>query len=51
MPYDASTKNAEDLVRSVLSKTFNQKVDADTLRSVAEKVAKTIPAPTKKESV
>jgi hypothetical protein len=33
-----TTKRAEAFVRDVLAKSFNQKVDAETLRTVAEKV-------------
>jgi hypothetical protein len=30
--------STEEFVRSVLAKTFNQKIDKDTLREVAQKV-------------
>jgi hypothetical protein len=33
---------AEAFVRRVLAKSFNQKVDADTLRAVAEKVSQAV---------
>jgi hypothetical protein len=33
---------AEEFVRSVLAKTFKQKVDKDTLREVAEKVRQAV---------
>ena len=33
-----SLKHAEQFVRSVLAKAFNQKLDRETLRAVAEKV-------------
>ena len=41
---------AEELVTSVLVKTFNQKMDADKVREVAQKVAKAVkvPAPPKR---
>ena len=34
-----TTKQAEAFVRKVLTKSFHQKVDAETLRSVAAKVS------------
>jgi hypothetical protein len=33
---------AEEFVRNVLAKTFNQRVDKDTLREVAQKVNEAI---------
>lgn len=32
----------EEFVRNVLAKDFNQKVDPDTLRAVAEKVSRAV---------
>ena len=34
---------AEALIRRVLGQGFNQDLDADTLRAVAEKVARAVP--------
>lgn len=36
-------KQAEEFVRRVLAKAFNQKLDAETLREVAAKISATIP--------
>lgn len=35
-----SLKQAEEFVRNVLAKSFNQKLDRETLRAVAEKVSR-----------
>ena len=35
-------KKAEALVRGVITKNFKQKIDAETLRAVAEKVASVV---------
>ncbi len=43
MSYDQkSMAKAEAFVRDVLSKNFNQKVDSETLRTVAEKVSRAV---------
>jgi Zn-finger domain-containing protein len=44
-------EKTEAFVRRVLAKSFNQKVDADTLRAVAEKVSEVINASKKPETV
>ncbi len=41
---EKATSQAEDLVRRVLVESFNQKVDPETLRAVAEKVLQAVPA-------
>ena len=38
-------KQAEDLVRSVLTKIFNQKMDDESVRATAEKLATAVGAP------
>lgn len=37
-------KSAEDLVRAVLEKNFGQKVDAESVRTAAEKIVGSLPA-------
>lgn len=37
-------RSAEDLIRRVLSENFGQHLDNETLRSVAEKVSRSVPA-------
>jgi hypothetical protein len=39
---ERSITEAEEFVRRVLSKSFNQHVDAETLRAVAEKVSQAV---------
>ena len=36
-------KSAEDFVRSVLEKTFGQRVDEESVRTAAEKIARNLP--------
>jgi hypothetical protein len=38
---------AEQLVRDILTKNFNQKVKAGELREIAQKVVESVPAPAK----
>jgi hypothetical protein len=35
-------ETAEEFVKRVVTQTFNQKIDADTLRSAAEKLARVV---------
>lgn len=37
-------KTAEDFVRSVVEKTFGQRVDDESIRLAAEKIARNLPA-------
>jgi hypothetical protein len=38
-----TTKRAEQLVRRIVTEDFNQKIDQETVRTVAHKVSRTIP--------
>lgn len=40
---EMTASQAEDLVRRVLTESFHQKVDPETLSAIAEKVSKSIP--------
>ena len=42
-------KASEEFIRSVLLRNFNQKIDADQLRTAAEKLCEAVPG--KKEKV
>ena len=35
-------RNVEEFVRSVLAKSFNQEIDPETLRAVAEKISRVV---------
>ncbi len=41
---------AEDFVRSVLEKTFGQRVDEESVRAAAEKIARNLPAADSKKA-
>lgn len=43
-------KEAESFVQKVLADSFNQRVDADTLRIIAEKVSRAVPEPQQKRA-
>ena len=40
---DEVVKSAEDLIRSILEKNFNQKVDPASVRAAAEKIVSGLP--------